>query len=150
MPWLVQLTMLLNILVWVNALVVLLVICSIFWGMSLALGSPLYAAALILVIFIVPLGTIIMWRQMRRQRILRRGTPGRVRVLRVEDGSPMLIGDDWPYIILTVEVVEGGPRRTIIIGETLWFLTLPEVGDELEVLFDARSPDLAIIRPGTL
>jgi hypothetical protein len=81
---------------------------------------------------------------------LRRGTPGRVRVLRVEDGSPMLIADDWPFIILTVEVVVGGPRRTISIGETLWIMTMPEVGDELEVLFDAPSHDLAIIRPGTL
>jgi hypothetical protein len=62
----------------------------------------------------------------------------------------MLIGDDWPFIVLTVEVVENGPGRTIAIGETLWIMAMPEVGDELEVQFDARSSDLAIIRPGTL
>lgn len=131
--------------IWAYTLAVIFVIYGILW-VGWMLGSYLYGVALLAVSAIAWVGTILIRRHMRRQRILQRGTPGRVRVIRVESNS-LLLDEDHSSFALTVEVLEGGPRRTITFDENIDFYSLPKAGDELEVLFDARSPDLAIIRP---
>ena len=134
-----------NVLLTAVLLALLLAMYGVMW-VSLMLGSLLYGAAALFVIAALWVGAILTRNHMKRQRIVRHGTPGRVRVIRVEDGS-LAVANDWPYCVLTVEVLAGGPQRTITISETYHFMEIPEIGDELDVLFDTRSPDLAIIRP---
>jgi hypothetical protein len=134
-----------NILVGAFTLTLLLVMYGIFW-VSLMLGSFLYGVVFVVVALVAWLGAHAMRNHMKKRRILRHGTPGRVRVSRVESNS-LLYGDDYSSYALTVEVLEGGPRRTITFNEYLDIYCVPEVGDELDVLFDVRSLDLAIIRP---
>ena len=139
-------TMLDYVLPYAFVFALLLAATGIQW-VAVMCGFVLLGPLALLAIAILWTGAVLMRSHMARQRISRHGTPARVRVLRVENNS-LLVGEDFLSCALTVEVLGSGPRRTITFTENLDVSEVPEIGEELEVLFDPRSPDLAIIRRG--
>jgi hypothetical protein len=108
------------------------------------LGVIFSAAALVTIWWIAGL----LRRRWHRRWLLKNGTPTRGRVIEAQFwGSPVIGIDDEGPSRLVIEIASDGARHRLELRQTMDADMMPEVGDEVMILYDPRHPSRARLAP---